>query len=299
MYWAHEDALPGFWNMISLDKESVWHQPIEKLFAFSHTLPVCPLKLKRKHHFKSGTRIKQGSRHCVVPMQPHEARDWIGLGHALDRIKNDSAADFAKIIPGVTFASPLYYVPGTPDIRERFKRYSAYLYDAKGVNEFSDHVLLRAASGPKGSNHLKAVNIWPDQGRFHPVAEFLWESHITHPIRPVGELFLRLHDLAQEVQIADMLASLKGKEKALWEVCYTCDEYPVTGKFVQGRKGRFHSCAKGCAVGSVAVNMTTSNGKVVVRKESIPTNELHYEGFWSMESTQLFFSRYAKLNATF
>ena len=309
-YWAHEDGLPGFWNMVRYDKETVWHQPVEPAFSFSHQLPLCPLKHRK--HMKFGTRVKQGSRHCVVAMLPHEARDWNALRPALARIRNDSEADYKRVIPGVTFAAPMYYAPRTT--MSRFVRYSAYLYDVRGVNEWADHVVLRAAANEgKGSSLMKAVNTWPDQGRFQSVQEFSWSNDVTHPVRPCAELYLRVSNVARRVQIHSMLPTLLADEKlekarlpapsgplvpgGLWSTCYTCDAYPLAGGFTRQRKGRFHTCSEGCADEGGAVNMTTYNGVVQVRREdATPPEELEFEGFWSARSQSLFFARYAALN---
>eukprot|EP00754_Rhynchopus_humris_P022485 Rhum_TRINITY_DN14793_c4_g1::Rhum_TRINITY_DN14793_c4_g1_i1::g.117432::m.117432 len=297
LYCGQEDVLPGFWNMVHLNKELPWHQPVTPKFSFQSRYKLCKSYKHRSAGRQSGS--------CVMPMKAMDARDWRKILPALAKIKEDSQSDYDRIIPGAVLGFNIYYVPR--NMFARFERYSSYMFQAMGYLEFSSGALIQAARGPdQGHETLHGINVWVDapphklgHGRFHPVNEFKWQYHFTHPVRVPGDLLTRLTDIVKERQIVDVVPKMT--EKDMWEACYTCNEYPQEGPFSINKKGRYHSCVRGCSDASKAENVTSRGGRVqIAMKDSVPASESEAEGFWNRHKGLLFYQgiRDANLSAS-
>ena len=295
LYWAQEDVLPGFWNFVNLDKDKPWFQPIQELFSFQSRTPMCSSYSKKWR----GKRRKKGRGYCTGGMIAKDARDWRKIYGALGKIRNDSQADYDQIKAGAGLGLNLYYVP--INMFPKFERYSAYMYEAEGYVEFATGALLHASFNEgQQKEELRGINIWPDShaGRFNPVAEFRWPYHFTHPIRITSDILVRLRDLARETQVASVANTTS--EAALWEVCYTCEEYSNNGSFLHSRKGRYHSCAKGCGANSSLAEPTSPRGgRVFISKTgTVPEGEMVHEGFWNIKSSVEIYARMLADNKT-
>lgn len=138
--------------------------------------------------------------------------------------------------------------------------------------------------------------------RYRYRGQWRFASDFLHPVRVCGELFARLVDAARRAQVS---AANYSTLPAFWRRCFTCDEYPrgdnrgADSAPLWNRKGRFHSCAAGCARRPRVEPPGQWGGAVAPRRRGVcPPGELFHEGFWNAGTVRDLFALYARVNGS-